>query len=460
MQYEERLSAALGLVCRHWPYLSPAALRIRPIWVWDEEEQKKNKELVNKGEKKSYFHRIGVDKSWRMYINPEWVEDIPIPLLALFIASHEIRHLLNKHFLRFDGCNPDLSNISQDMAIANDYRDYCEAAMAIQKSSNNQSTSFITFVPPDPILDNVVFPHLFKDKDGNPLPDGLASEEYYLMLLTSPNIKFVDVSQICQCGSGGGGRPLPFEIDDPSFNPGDKGMKGDANDPVSSEEAEVITAIVAKEIQHQNSKQIGTVPNSLVRFAEELLAPPKVRWQDKLKSNLRSFLTRVSGSYDWSWTKPNKRHSGSRIIFPSTIDYRPNVVWVLDTSGSMGTQDYKNALSEGAGIVQALQTSVRVITCDVYPHEPVVLRSKNEIKYLPLIGGGGTDMTVGIDYALQLKPTPNIIVLFTDGYTPWPHEPIKNTKVLVVITGPYNGDNIPPFLEVVYLDNYDKSDEN
>ena len=35
-------------------------------------------------------------------------------------------------------------------------------------------------------------------------------------------------------------------------------------------------------------------------------------------------------------------------------------------------------------------------------------------------GRGGTDLRVGINAALELKPRPHAIVVFTDGETPWP----------------------------------------
>jgi predicted metal-dependent peptidase len=35
-------------------------------------------------------------------------------------------------------------------------------------------------------------------------------------------------------------------------------------------------------------------------------------------------------------------------------------------------------------------------------------------------GRGGTDMGVGIAAACALRPTPNAVVVITDGFTPWP----------------------------------------
>ena len=53
-----------------------------------------------------------------------------------------------------------------------------------------------------------------------------------------------------------------------------------------------------------------------------------------------------------------------------------------------------------------------------------------------LLGGGGTDMGEGITQALALRPRPSIIVVLTDGFTPWPAEAPRGAKVVVgVIEG-------------------------
>jgi len=51
---------------------------------------------------------------------------------------------------------------------------------------------------------------------------------------------------------------------------------------------------------------------------------------------------------------------------------------------------------------------------------------------LRLQGGGGTDMGVGIAAAGQLRPTPKIIVVLTDGFTPWPDTLPKGVESMIV----------------------------
>jgi Mg-chelatase subunit ChlD len=47
------------------------------------------------------------------------------------------------------------------------------------------------------------------------------------------------------------------------------------------------------------------------------------------------------------------------------------------------------------------------------------------------VGGGGTDMGAGITAAARLRPRPSVVVVLTDGMTPWPAEPPKGMQVVV-----------------------------
>jgi predicted metal-dependent peptidase len=51
-----------------------------------------------------------------------------------------------------------------------------------------------------------------------------------------------------------------------------------------------------------------------------------------------------------------------------------------------------------------------------------------------LEGGGGTDMGVGLAAAERLSPRPEIAIVVTDGYTPWPEHPPRGIRTIVVKT--------------------------
>ena len=64
-------------------------------------------------------------------------------------------------------------------------------------------------------------------------------------------------------------------------------------------------------------------------------------------------------------------------------------------------------------------TNVRVLSCDAQVHS---VKRVSHTSQVELLGGGGTDMGAGITQALALRPRPSIIVVLTDGFTPWPAE--------------------------------------
>ena len=69
-------------------------------------------------------------------------------------------------------------------------------------------------------------------------------------------------------------------------------------------------------------------------------------------------------------------------------------------------------------------------------------------------GRGGTDLRVGIHAALNLKPGPHAIVVFTDGETPWPDT--KPAVPLVICMVGLNADGaaerVPEWATVVVVD--------
>jgi len=50
---------------------------------------------------------------------------------------------------------------------------------------------------------------------------------------------------------------------------------------------------------------------------------------------------------------------------------------------------------------------------------------------LQLAGGGGTDMDAGIAAAAALHPRPSVVIVLTDGFTPWPQQPPRGIRVIV-----------------------------
>jgi predicted metal-dependent peptidase len=126
----------------------------------------------------------------------------------------------------------------------------------------------------------------------------------------------------------------------------------------------------------------------------------------------------------------------------------PRVSIVVDTSGSMGQEDLEMAVGEIKGILAAMgNRTAKYYACDAAVHIAKQIQSVTQVEFK---GGGGTDMCVGIQRAVDDRPKPDILVVITDAYTPWPEKAPPCKMVACVVNESEKGPayaktvNIPP----------------
>lgn len=231
------------------------------------------------------------------------------------------------------------------------------------------------------------------------------------------------------CGSGGGGGAAPCEL-------GDDDLDGAAT-PADDGEKDRIGIATATAISNA-AKMRGDVPAGLVGRAESVLKPPQVRWNDFLRALVKRATQPRRGDTDQSYSRPHRRRSiqvgSGTLVTPGPITYSPTIAVVRDTSGSMGESDLARVSAEVEGISRQLGISgdqLRVLDVDAAAYEARGYRGASTLS--TVTGGGGTDMRVGVEAAAQLKPTPHVCVVITDGYTPWPDAPPVKMKVVACI---------------------------
>jgi predicted metal-dependent peptidase len=56
-------------------------------------------------------------------------------------------------------------------------------------------------------------------------------------------------------------------------------------------------------------------------------------------------------------------------------------------------------------------------------------------RQIQLSGGGGTDMGIGIQAAIDTKPRVDVCIVLTDGDTPWPAVPPPFKTIVVLTSG-------------------------
>jgi predicted metal-dependent peptidase len=131
---------------------------------------------------------------------------------------------------------------------------------------------------------------------------------------------------------------------------------------------------------------------------------------------------------------------------------------VVDTSGSVSGRALNHAWAETLSCLR--QLGVRRDLLTVFAVDAAATRiSKPYSRRIELTGGGGTDMGVGIEAACRLRPLPSLIVVLTDGFTPWPAE-APRTRVVVALLGSAGHDvDTPPWATTVRIDVDDVSIE-
>jgi len=161
----------------------------------------------------------------------------------------------------------------------------------------------------------------------------------------------------------------------------------------------------------------------------------------------------VRGNTDYSYRFPSYRQSMAQqagAIFPGSVSPVPRVYIVVDTSGSVSDGDLAEFGPEIQGIFrETMANPPRIVSCD---SEAGTIQTYKRIEDVKLTGGGGTDMRVGIDACLRERLRPNVIVVLTDGGTPWPEESVEGVKIIGVIGGRSSYDSTPEWMPSIILE--------
>jgi len=175
------------------------------------------------------------------------------------------------------------------------------------------------------------------------------------------------------------------------------------------------------------------------------------------RRELRGAVAAVAGNVDYTYRRLSRRSSGAaalpRAVLPALHRPLPTVAVVCDTSGSMGEDELATALAEVEALLARAglrSTGVTVLSVDTEVHARSRVRRAGQVV---LAGGGGTDMGAGLTAAAALRPRPDVVVVLTDGWTPWPDTPPRDLRVIVGLIGsdPEHVD-VPPWARTVVIE--------
>lgn len=419
LEGEERAqyaAARLHAVHRLMPYLATAVFRLEP---WAVEG----------------LGTFGVDDRWRVFVDPAVLDDWGVPATA-GVLLHEVGHALRDH-------------AGQAALLGNDVDRYawnCCGDAAI----NDDLVAAGVPLPGEPVL-----PHHLNDTTGTPMPTGRTAMEYYEalprrgVLVAEPaadrppgaapgsEVTRADrrpAAPGASCGRVAGGDPQPVDA------PQDSG--------VTAAEQRLARRAVAEDVRRAAGTGRGEVPGGLVRWADAELAPPTVDWRQVLRGTLRRGLAHAAGNLDTTYARPARRRIPG-VVLPGSRRPVPSVAVVVDTSASMGEDALHAVLGEVEGIARqsgAAGQRLRVLAVDAAVHE---VRSVTRAAEVVLRGGGGTDLTPGLHAAVRGRPRADVVVVCTDGFTPWPDDPPGPARWIVVLVrsaavAAWAGDPPPP----------------
>jgi predicted metal-dependent peptidase len=252
------------------------------------------------------------------------------------------------------------------------------------------------------------------------------AEEVYEMLIQNAKKKKSSGSGNCedQSGKQGGADGFGKTTDDHS-----KWGKGASSD--KQEELEelwkhrVAQAVESIKIRESSTSR-GLLPLGAKRLIEELKSS-KVNWRELLQKFIQEEIC------DYSFNPPDRRFDDSPFFLPDFNEVEEsvaNVLFMIDTSGSMSDKDITLAYSEVKGAIDQFNGKLKgylgFFDAEVVP--PTPFESVEDFLKIKAKGGGGTSFEVIFNYVnkAMVENLPKSIIILTDGYAPFPDEKKAN----------------------------------
>lgn len=336
----------------------------------------------------------------KICLSPKYMDSLSDSELE-FVLMHELLHIVLKHCNRGINFNNFLFNIACDIVVNSNIL-----------KSNNMDLNSIT-------VKSEGGPSMHLAPTGEEGCKYTAEEIYYMICKNPENQKFKS-----------------FDIHD----------YWQQSEEKEWEERLVSTISALKEAgNYKNDIPLG----ALRQF--NALVNPQINWRDVLKDFLSKEVC------DYSFTPPDRRFEGD-FFMPdfNEVDevLKLNLVFVIDTSGSISEEQLSAALTEiKSAINEANYLEGYVICLDAKLYQPTPI-NEFDINTFDARGGGGTSFIKFFEKLDEVKSMMNnkldLIIFITDGLDDFPKEEAsQNIPVLWIIN---NDEVTPPWGLVARID--------
>lgn len=319
-------------------------------------------------------NKTAATDSRTIYVNPKFFGKMPVKQRA-FVLCHEILHGIMQH--------PERGKAWADRGVGPDLKTWSHKRFNIA-------------------CDYIINDTLVKSQVGEAPPVGMFH----------PNYGKDDIADEVY-------EKIPEDEDD-SKN-WDEHIAPDPNAPPPTQ-AEQQQALKSAE---NAAKSMGKMPEALKRLIDEI-CEPQVTWQEYL----RKTITTLAGKDSNTWARPNRRKLAvaPHVYWPGRAGFATGPIAVeIDTSGSISDKELNVFMSELHGIMSdSRPEAIHLMYVDAALQGDVIeIHDVNQLLDAreKSAGGGGTDMSVAMKEIEERQLHVDMLIVFTDGYTPWGEDP-------------------------------------
>jgi len=335
------------------------------------------------------------------------------------ILTHECLHIINQHIFRKGTRDHRLFNIAGDIAI-------------------NQS------IPRDFLPEGAMYPDTFKDTQGNPWSENLTTEQYYELLKEEKEAQEKekeeqDSDDSDDGDSDGQDGDSDGQDGDSDGQDGDSdGQDGDSDGQdgfqpkngnpnltgdeeltlddhskwgeIRPEDEELAKELMESTLEQAQEKARGNTPDNINDLLKLWKKAPKLSW----KKILKRYVSSKKGARVSTIKKRNRRIrtlgvKGSKVSYDT-----PEVITLIDVSGSVSTEEIVLGLTEISEICKISNSNMTYIQVDTQAG-PIEEFNPKKTTFKRL-KGGGTYIAAGIKQVQDQKIPCDVVVVITDGY--------------------------------------------
>lgn len=343
-----------------------------------------------------------------MTYNPEWIDSFKAKYQnqelekVEGVLGHEVLHISLGHVFRIGNRVLEIYNVACDIVVNN-------MLQANGFSLLPGSEGYIE--PHDNQIELYDGKIVIKDIDKKFVES--VYDELYKQYKDNDMIKEVMVSGYGIPGKGKGKKGIgngPKSMDSHEYG---KGAGSSAKEKRAEEAlAEKWAERMVSAANH--AKAQGKLPAGMSRIIDKLLNK-KLNW----RSLLYRYITN-SIQFDVSWQKFSKRSIATKCWMPGPLKENIDVVYAIDTSGSISQEELSSFLSEMVSLGKSFANiEITALFCDAALHQKYVVRNGNIPSILSerITGGGGTSHKPIMDFINKEKPHSKCLICLTDGYS-------------------------------------------